>query len=36
MESSSINYYYMTVTEDQLGDIVAVLTNLVNDADLYL
>jgi hypothetical protein len=36
MQSSSVNYYYLTVNEDSVGDIVAVLTNLVNDADLYV
>lgn len=36
MQSSSVNYYYMTVNEDSVGDIVTVLTNLVNDADLYV
>lgn len=36
MQSSSINYYYLTVNEESVGDIVAVLTNLVNDADLYV
>jgi len=36
MQSSSVNYYYLTVNEDSVGDIVAVLTNLVSDADLYV
>ena len=36
MQSSSVNYYYLTVNEDSVSDIVAVLTNLVNDADLYV
>jgi hypothetical protein len=36
MQSHSVNYYYMTVTPETVSDIVAVLTNLVNDADLYV
>ncbi len=36
MYTDSINYYYMTVRPETVSDIVAVLTPLVGDADLYV
>ncbi len=36
MFKDSVNYYYLTLTVDTISDLVAVLTPMVGDADLYV